>query len=221
MVGQRRYHDGCAVAHGLDLVGERWALLVVRELLLGPKRFSDLRAGLPSASADVLTTRLRELTDNGIVRRRRLPAPAASWVYELTEWGAALDQVIVGLARWSSGSAGMADRALEPISVDSATLALRAMFNPGRAGGTAETVGLRVEGQPFLVNVESGALTVERAQPDNADLVDADLVIETDAHTLRSLLVGATDLDITLGAGQVTLHGEPARARDFLALFGH
>lgn len=216
MAGQRRYHDGCAVAHGLDLVGERWALLVVRELLLGPKRFSDLRAGLPSASADVLTTRLRELAENGVVRRRKLPPPAASWVYELTEWGAELDAVAVGLARWSSASTHMADRALEPVSVDSAALSLRALFNPERAADTATTVGLRLEDQPFLARVKSGELTVERAEPEHAELV-----IDTDAHTLRSLLVGTADLDSEMTAGHVTLTGEPARAREFLDLFGH
>lgn len=87
MAGKRRYHTGCAVAHALDLVGERWALLVVRELLLGPKRFTDLLAGLPGASPDMLTQRLRELTDAQVVLRRRLNPPSASWVYELTPWG--------------------------------------------------------------------------------------------------------------------------------------
>jgi len=86
MVGRRKYDDGCAVAHALDLVGERWALLVVRELLLGPKRFTDLQSGLPGASPDVLTQRLRELAEAGVLRRRRLAPPAASWVYELTGW---------------------------------------------------------------------------------------------------------------------------------------
>src|SRR5215204_4140654 len=87
MATMRTYDDGCAAAHALDLIGERWALLVVRELLLGPKRFTDLRAGLPNASPNVLAQRLRELEAAGIVRRRKLPPPAASRVYELTEWG--------------------------------------------------------------------------------------------------------------------------------------
>jgi hypothetical protein len=86
MVGRRKYDDGCAVAHALDLVGERWALLVVRELLLGPKRFTDLLSGLPGASPDVLTQRLRELAEVGVVRRRRLAPPAASWVYGAPSW---------------------------------------------------------------------------------------------------------------------------------------
>ena len=85
MATMRTYGDGCGIAHALDLVGERWALLVVRELLLGPKRFKDLRAGLPSASTNVLSQRLRELEQGAIVRRRTLPPPAGSSVYELTD----------------------------------------------------------------------------------------------------------------------------------------
>ena len=99
MVTKRTYCDGCAAAHALDLVGERWALLVVRELLLGPKRFTDLRAGLPGVSANVLAQRLRELERAGVVRRRKLPPPAASRVYELTDWGMELEPVIVRLGR--------------------------------------------------------------------------------------------------------------------------
>src|SRR5918997_5673996 len=104
MATMRTYCDGCAAAHALDLVGERWALLVVRELLLGPKRFTDLRAGLPSASPNVLAQRLRELEEAGVVRRRKLPPPAASRVYELTDWGMELEPVIIGLGRWGARS---------------------------------------------------------------------------------------------------------------------
>ena len=96
MVGRRK-HDGCAVAQALDVIGERWALLVVRDLLLGPKRFSGLLAQLPGASSDVLTQRLRELTEAGVVRRRRLAPPASTWVYELTPWAAESEMSSSGL----------------------------------------------------------------------------------------------------------------------------
>src|SRR5918999_3174711 len=127
MASMRTYDDGCAAAHALDLVGERWALLVVRELLLGPKRFTDLRAGIPKASPNVLAQRLRGLERAGVVRRRKLPPPAASRVYELTDWGLELEPVIVSLGRWGARSplrpqdAGM--------SVDSLILSFRAMFD--------------------------------------------------------------------------------------------
>src|ERR1700712_4282179 len=126
MAARRDYFDGCGAAHALDLVGERWALLVVRELVLGPKRFTDLQTGLPGASPDVLTQRLKELTGAGVTRRRRLPPPAASWVYELTEWGADLGPVLLGLARWSSRSPGM--RYDAPLGTDSLLLSLMALF---------------------------------------------------------------------------------------------
>src|SRR2546430_1285561 len=118
----RSYQDGCAAAHGLDLVGERWALLVVRELILGPKRFTDLRAGLPGVSANVLTQRLAELEESGIVQRRKLPPPAAAWIYELTPWGLELEPVIMALGLWASRSPGRA-RGL-PMGCDSAVLSL-------------------------------------------------------------------------------------------------
>src|SRR3954452_21679463 len=97
MASKRTYGDGCGIAHALDLVGERWALLVVRELLLGPKRFTDLRDGLPNVSPNVLAQRLRELEDGAIVRRRKLPPPAASSIYELTEWGQELKPIALSL----------------------------------------------------------------------------------------------------------------------------
>lgn len=104
MAGKRWYHDGCAAAHAFDLIGDRWALPVVRELMLGPKRFTDLRVGLPGASADILSQRLRELKETGIVRQHRLPPPAAARVYELTEWGAELSTAVTELARWAAKS---------------------------------------------------------------------------------------------------------------------
>src|SRR5215218_8341047 len=104
MAARRDYFDGCGAAHALDLIGERWALLVVRELVLGPKRFTDLRAGLPGISPNVLTQRLEELESGGILRRRKLPPPAAAWVYELTDWGLELERVIMALGRWGARS---------------------------------------------------------------------------------------------------------------------
>src|SRR5947209_18591269 len=122
--GQRSYRDPCGIARGLDVVGERWALLVVRELLLGPKRFTDLRAGLPHLSPDVLSQRLRELEQSGVVRRAKLPPPAGSRVYELTEWGRELEPVVLGLGRWASALAPFPPGHGE-LGVDSLVLALK------------------------------------------------------------------------------------------------
>src|SRR5690349_20079971 len=131
MVGKRKYEDGCAIAQALDVIGERWALLVVRELVLGPKRFTDLLAGLPGVSSDVLTQRLRDLSDTGVVRRRRLGPPAAAWVYELTEWGAELEDIILDLAQWVHKSPLL--RYDLPLGPDSLMLSLKTRFDPPAA----------------------------------------------------------------------------------------
>src|SRR5918992_1652521 len=104
MATRRTYGDGCSIARGLDLVGERWALLVVRELLLGPKRFTDLKKGLPNASPNVISERLRELEQAGVITRDKLPPPAGSHVYALTEWGRGLEDIVVPLGRWAARS---------------------------------------------------------------------------------------------------------------------
>src|SRR3954447_23862520 len=121
MAGKRTYGDRCGIARALDAVGERWALLVVRELLLGPKRFTDLRAGLPGASPNVLAQRLRELEAAGVVERQTLPPPAAAQVYALTARGAALEPVILALGRWGAEAALPPDEVT--MSVDSHVLA--------------------------------------------------------------------------------------------------
>src|SRR5215216_3549996 len=131
MAKKRTYGDPCGIARALDVVGERWALLVVRELLLGPKRFTDLRTGLPHVSPDVLAQRLRELDQDGVVRRRTLAPPAGSKVYELTERGRELEPVILALGRWGSSEPfPPADARLGP---DSAVIALLTVFEPAAA----------------------------------------------------------------------------------------
>jgi DNA-binding HxlR family transcriptional regulator len=212
MVGRRKYDGGCAVAHGLDLVGERWALLIVRELLLGPKRFTDLRAGLPGASADILTQRLRELRDSGVVRHHRLPPPSGSWVYQLTEWGAELEPLVTQLARWSSRSPGMWRDAA--IGVDSLVLSLRALFDPDAATGFAATVGLRLGEHEFRVRIEAGELTVRRAGLD-----DCDVTLDTDGPTLSALLRQQRTIEDADATGGLRLSGDTAVARRFLGLF--
>ena len=158
MAGMRTYGDQCGIARALDVVGERWALLVVRELLLGPKRFTDLRAGMAHVSPDVLAQRLRELERAGIVRRRTLPPPASSRVYELTARGAQLEPCARARALGRGGPrAGDA-----PLGVDSAVLALKTVFDPGAAAGLDAAYGLVLDGQPFRARVAGGRFEVER-----------------------------------------------------------
>jgi DNA-binding HxlR family transcriptional regulator len=151
---RRWYDDACAAAHALDLVGERWALLVMRELVFGPKRFNDLRAGLPGISANVLTQRLEGLEAAGVVRRRRLPPPAPAQVYELTEWGRESEPVFMALGRWAARSPAH-DPTL-PLSAASLLLSLRTMLDPAKAEGIEARIGLRLGVETFLCRLGGG-----------------------------------------------------------------
>ncbi len=212
MVTRRTYDDGCAAAHALDLVGERWSLLVVRELLLGPKRFTDLRAGLPHASPNVLAQRLRGLEEAGIVRRRRLPPPAASKIYELTDWGEELEPVIIRLGRWGARSPLRADDA--PLGVDSLILSLRTMFDPGAAEGLEASYELRMGEDRFRAEVTGGSFEVERGSAERADAT-----IEADSATLAELVYQDRPLADALRSGDVKIEGDEAAVKRLLTLF--
>jgi DNA-binding HxlR family transcriptional regulator len=192
----RTYGDGCAIAHALDLVGERWALLVVRELLLGPKRFSDVQAGVPNARPNVLSQRLRDLEAAGIVRRRKLGPPARAWVYELTERGLELEPVLLGLGAW--GRRSPVKPSGVPIGTDSLLLALKTHFSPARWTGGPAVFRVDLGDDVFAVTAAGTGLTVVRAEP-----ADPDTTIRTDAGTFRALFVtgrppaAADPLDIT------------------------
>jgi DNA-binding HxlR family transcriptional regulator len=212
MVGRRKYAEGCAVSHALDLIGERWALVVVRELLLGPKRFTDLRAGMPGASPDVLAQRLRELQEAGVVRQHKLPPPAGSQVYELTDWGAELEPVVTHLGRWGSHSPSMpydADR-----SIDSLVLSLRALFDRRAAQGFNATIALRLGENHFSIKIADGQLQLARGEAEQATAT-----LDTNPQTLAALLYGGRPLDDVLRTGEVTIAGEAAVAARFLRLF--
>lgn len=212
MVGRRKYGEGCAVSHALDLIGERWALVVVRELLLGPKRFTDLRAGMPGASPDVLAQRLRELKEAGVVRQHKLPPPAGSQVYELTDWGAELEPIVTDLGRWGSRSSSMpydADR-----SIDSLVLSLRALFDPSAAHGFSATIALRLGEDRFSVTITDSQLHLSRGEAQRAAAT-----VDTDAPTLAALLYRGRPLDDVLRSGEVTITGDAAVLARFLRLF--
>jgi DNA-binding HxlR family transcriptional regulator len=177
----RTYNDRCGIARALDVVGDRWALLVVRDLLLGPKRFSDLRAGLARVSPDVLSQRLRELEEAGVVRRDRLPPPAASRVYALTDRGRELEPVLLGLGRW--GSRAPVPDGDPPFSPDSAMLALKTLFDPDAARDVTVTYELRFGDSVFSARVDRGALTIARGAAEAPDAT-----IATEPQTLAAVL---------------------------------
>src|SRR3954469_23667033 len=181
MATMRTYGEGCGIAYALDLVGERWALLIVRELLLGPKRFTDLRAGLPNASPNVLAQRLRELEQAGIVRRRKLPPPAASSVYELTDGGRELKPIAVSLGAWALRSPSFPADA--PVSTDSVILALETFFDAGAAVDLTARYELRLGESTFHVRIADRRIEVDRGPAG-----EPDAVFETDAATLSGLI---------------------------------
>ena len=211
---KRTYGESCAAAHALDLVGERWALLVVRELLLGPKRFTDLRAGIPHASPNVLSQRLRDLEEAGVVQSGTLPPPAASRIYELTEWGRGLEDVILALGNWGVRSPSLPREA--GMSVDCHMLALRTLFDPEAADGLDASYQLRVDGQRFRARVCDGRFELSRGT-----LEDPDATITTDSDTLTALLWAGRKLDEARRAGDIEVAGDEKAVARFLLLFPH
>ena len=212
MADRRTYGDGCSSAHALDVVGDRWALLIVRDLLFGPKRFSDLQAGLPHGSPNVLTQRLRDLEANGVVRRKRLPPPASANVYELTEWGAELEPVLLGLQRWGAGSPTFA--ADVPVGCDAAMLALKNAFDPDVARGVRLVAEVRFPLGTFRVAVADGHIDIARGPADHPDVV-----LETDPPTLEHLAFGGLDLAVAEARGLAAVGGDRSLAARMLELF--
>jgi DNA-binding HxlR family transcriptional regulator len=213
MATTRTYGDGCSIARALDLVGERWALLVVRELLLGPKRYTDLRSGLPNASPNVLSERLRELERAGIVRRRKLPPPAGSRVYELTEWGHELEEIVISLGRWAARSPTPPSDA-PIVSADSIILALRGLFDASAAQGLRAGYDLRLGEDRFRIQVADEALVAARG-----DAHHADATIETDPGTLDAVLWKGRSLAAAQRSGRLTIEGDEAAVERFVRLF--
>jgi DNA-binding HxlR family transcriptional regulator len=181
---QRTYSQYCGIARALDLIGERWALLVVRELVLGPKRFTDLREGLPGIATNVLSQRVRQLERAGVVVRRRLPPPAASTVYELTDYGRELVPIMLALGRW--GARTMGQRSPEQaLRAEWLALALRAFFEPAAAEGVRATVALHLGDAEFELTLDRGELDIASGSNGHADLR-----IAADAETLVAFLAG-------------------------------
>ena len=208
----RTYGDMCGIARALDVIGERWALLVVRELILGPKRFTDLRAGLPNIGPDVLSQRLRELEAAGLLRRRTLAPPAASRVYELTERGHALEPVLLSLGEW--GSAAPIPPGDPPLGVDSTIIALRTLFDPSAAGDLAATFELRLGGQVFRARVGGGELELERGEAP-----EADATLVSDPWSLGGMLWQGYAPEDAERAGDASLEGDRRAVARFLRLF--
>jgi DNA-binding HxlR family transcriptional regulator len=211
-VAARSYGQFCGIARALELVGERWALLIVRDLLVGPRRFTDLRQGLPRIPTNVLSDRLKELEQSGIVRRRVLPRPAASVVYELTGYGSQLEDVVMRFGVWGAQSLGD-PRPEEIITTDSMTMALRSTFVPEAAGGLRVSYELRLGPVIIHARIENGRVTVREGPLDHADLV-----IEA-GPGVKDLMSGGLSPRDAIDSGAVHLTGDPALLDRFVEVF--
>jgi DNA-binding HxlR family transcriptional regulator len=200
MARTRAIEDGCGIAHASDLLAQRWALLVIRELLLGPKRFTDLRAGIPDISPNVLGQRLRELEETGIIRRRKLPPPAAVHVYELTDWGRQLEPAVLALGRWATASPSF--RRGAPMGPDSLVLALKATFKPEKADGLDATYELRLGEVPFRISVKNGEFMAARGETEGPDAM-----ITGDPSTIAAVVLRGEELAKAVDSGDVQIDG--------------
>jgi DNA-binding HxlR family transcriptional regulator len=162
---KRRFDDACGMAHAMELLGERWAMLVLRELGYGPRRFSELKSDLSGISANVLTQRLTELESRGLIRRTRLPPPASVQVYEATQWALEAIPYIAALGRWAARSP-LHDPTLQMSHV-SVMMSLQTLISPDRAAGLDARVGFRFGEASYVATIHDGRLDVERGVPDN------------------------------------------------------
>ncbi|MDC0675248.1 winged helix-turn-helix transcriptional regulator [Nannocystis radixulma] len=208
----RSYGSYCGLARALEIVGERWALLIVRDLLVGPRRFTDLQRGLPRIPTNVLSTRLKELEQAAVVHRRLLPRPGGAIVYELTDRGRALEPAVLALGRWGAPLLGEPG-ADEIVTADSLVMAIRTTFHPDAARGLHVGYELHLGDLVVHARVDDGRLTAG-AGP----LPGADLVLETGPE-LRALMAGELAPAAALARGAVQIHGDPALLTTFVSLF--
>lgn len=206
---KRWYDDACGTALALEFVGERWALLIIRELMFGPRRFGQIKANLIGISANVLTQRLEGLEAAGIVVRRLLPPPASVHAYDLTEWGREAEEAIRAMGRWAARSPR--HDPLAYMSTASAMISLRTLILPERAGGQAMTVAFRFPDDAFVARLADGELTIVRGES-----ADAQATFAGDTMAMRRTIYGKAGFD---GDGLLALDGDPTVAAAFADLF--
>jgi len=213
-VSRRTYDQYCAVARALDVVGERWTLLLVRELLTGPKRFKDLLDGLPGIGTTLLTARLKDLEGHGIIRRVTLPPPAGSRVYELTDLGRSLEPVIMSLSRWGLRLLG-APRQEDDLQPGWAMVALQSTLKPPAAGGSRETYEFRVDDEVFHVRAEGDDVETRQGPAS-----DPDLIVGGDTETLLGIATGRLGPAEAVELGVIRVEGNRDALSRCLAMLG-
>ena len=209
----RSYKQLCGLAYALDIIGERWTLLIIRELMPGPRRFTDLMDGLPGISTNLLSGRLKTLEAQGVIRQRVLPPPAASTVYELTSLGQALEPTLLELGRWGSRfvPAGPTGDAL--LHLGSYALTLKTFFDPETARGLRESYELHIDGDTLRVCIRDGDIDVRQGEAQ-----DPDMVLHADMPTYMAMLLGRLQPEEALAGGHIRIEGDRDALERFLNL---
>lgn len=214
-MGDKSYNQYCGLAYALDIVGERWTILIIRELVAGPRRFKDLLAGLPGISTNLLAERLKHLEQHGLIQRRILPPPAGSAVYELTPLGHGLEPTLLAMGRWGSQFVPASPTGASVLHVGSYALTPRTFFRPDLAQGLDEIYALHIDGEVQQVHIHDGTIAVQQGEPPSAAVT-----LQTDSPTYLGLLAGQVTLDEAIAAGTARIVGDTEALRRFLHICG-
>ncbi len=214
-MSHKSYNQYCGLAYALDIVGERWTILIIRELMAGPRRFTDLMDGLPGISTNLLSERLKNLEQEGILSRRVLPPPAGSTVYELTAVGLALEKSLLELGKWGSQFVPPSPDGVALLNVGSYALTLKTFFRPEQAQEVDETYELRIDNEVLQVQIKRGEIDVQQGQA-----LKADAIFQTDMPTYLRLLQRQLQPEMAVAQGLVWIDGDPAALNRFLDLCG-
>lgn len=209
---RRRYDDACAATHAMDIFGERWALPVMRELMLGPRRFGELKASINGISANVLTQRLEGLEAAGVVKRVKLPPPASVQVYELTRWGYEAGPIFQAMGRWAVKSP--AHDPTRPFSPVSLMLSFRTMIDPARVREETARIVFRIGEESFTFAVAKGAVSLARGEQP-----DADLLLAGPTAALGALAYAGVPLEALEADGALAVEGSRPLAKRFATWF--
>lgn len=198
----RSYNQYCGIAYALDIIGERWTLLIIRELLLGPRRFKDLHGGLPGIGTNLLTDRLKKLMDYEVIHQRELPPPAASTVYELTGFGEELKPILESLGSWGGRFLGSPEED-DTFNPRWLLLALETKFNPDRTKDIDKVVEFAIDNEVIYAHIKRGTIEVSQGSHPSADLR-----IISDSKSFIKLVSGSADLEKDQSDLNLTLEGE-------------
>jgi len=211
----RSYNQYCGLAYALDIVGERWTLLIVRELMAGPRRFKDLINGLPDISTNLLAERLKRLEQQGMLSRRVLPPPAGSTVYELTSLGQALEKTLLELGKWGSQFVPPSLEGVTLLRLGSYALTPKTFFRPELAQGVNETYELHIDNEVLQVQINEGEIHVQQGETRKADVI-----FHTDMPSYLELLRRQIQPDEAISRGLIRIEGDPGALNRFLNLCG-